>query len=145
MPRAIRGRARSGEGFLSGLESGWPPLASATRLIQTGSMARKRPRPRHRSGNRVARAVPALVGVALVAVFGGYAVVGPNGLLAWSDYRSRHVVAERQLAGLQAERAALANRVRLLDPRGANPDLADELVRRELGVIRPDEVVLPVK
>ncbi len=107
-------------------------------------MARRRPRSDPRSHGGVARAWPALIGLSLVAVFGGYAVVGPNGLLAWSDYRSQHEVTERQLAGLQAERAALANRVRLLDPNGANPDLADELVRRELGVIRDDEVVLPI-
>ncbi len=118
-------------------------LASGTTLIQTRVMARRRARSRSKRG--LARAVPALVGTSLVTIFGGYAVIGPNGLLAWSDYLSQHEVAERQLATLQTERAALANRVRLLDPKGANPDLADELVRRELGVIRPDEVVLPVK
>ena len=89
--------------------------------------------------------LPALIGGGLVAVFAGYAVVGPNGALAWSDYRAQHEVAERRLALARAERDALANRVRLLDPAGADADLADELARRELGVIRPDEVVLPIK
>lgn len=91
------------------------------------------------------RLLPAIVGASLVAVFAGYAVVGPNGALAWSDYRSQHEVAERQLTLARQERDALANRVRLLDPTGANADLADELARRELGVIRPDEVVLPIE
>ena len=91
------------------------------------------------------RALPLTVGGVIVAAFGGYAIVGTNGLLAWSDYRSQHDVAEARLTELEAERAALANRVRLLNPGGANADLADELARRELGVIRPDEVVLPIK
>ena len=85
------------------------------------------------------------MGGVIVAAFGSYAIVGTNGLLAWSDYRSQHEVAAAKLAELTAERAALANRVRLLNPRGANADLADELARRELGVIRSDEVVLPIK
>ena len=102
--------------------------------------------PRRRRPKRPwTRLLPAGLAALLVAVFAGYAVVGPNGALAWSDYRAQHGVAERKLADARAERDALANRVRLLDPAGANADLADELARRELGVIRPDEVVLPIK
>jgi cell division protein FtsB len=33
----------------------------------------------------------------------------------------------------------------LLDPGKADPDLADEMVRSELGLVRPDEVVIPIK
>ena len=36
------------------------------------------------------------------------------------------------------------NRVSLLDPRHANPDMVDELVRRDLGVAHPDEIVVPL-
>jgi len=32
-----------------------------------------------------------------------------------------------------------------LDPKKANPDLVDELVRRELGLAHPDEVIIPLK
>jgi len=38
----------------------------------------------------------------------------------------------------------LAHRAALLDPRRVDPDLADELVRRDLGVARPDELVVPL-
>ena len=38
----------------------------------------------------------------------------------------------------------LRNRVALRDPRHANPDLGDELVRKELNVAHPDDVILPV-
>jgi len=39
----------------------------------------------------------------------------------------------------------LQNRVTLLDPRHANPDMVDELVRKELNVAHPDEVIVPLK
>ncbi len=88
-------------------------------------------------------ALPAL-GVLIIANFLGYAVMGDNGVLSWGDYR--RIKAERavELAQLEAERARLAHRNRLLDPRRADPDLAEELVRRDLGVVRPDEVVIPI-
>ena len=33
----------------------------------------------------------------------------------------------------------------LLDPRKADPDIADELVRKDLGLVRPDEVIIPLE
>ena len=88
-------------------------------------------------------ALPAL-GVLIVANFAYYAVAGSNGVLALGGYRQAHEVKARELAALQAERDRLAHRTKLLDPRRADPDLADELVRKELGVVRPDEVVIPI-
>ena len=88
-------------------------------------------------------ALPAL-GLLIIANFLGYAIVGDNGVLAWGDYR--RIKAERalELAQLEAERARLAHRAALLDPRRADPDLAEELVRRELGLVRPDEVIIEI-
>jgi cell division protein FtsB len=88
-------------------------------------------------------ALPAL-GVLVIANFLGYAIVGDNGVLSWGDYRRMKAERAVQLAQLEAERARLAHRSRLLDPRNADPDLAEELVRRELGLVRPDEVVIPI-
>ena len=89
-------------------------------------------------------ALPAL-GVLVIANFLGYAIVGENGVLSWGDYR--RVKAERavELAQLEAERARLAHRSQLLDPRGTDPDLAEELIRRDLGLIRQDEVIIPIR
>ena len=89
-------------------------------------------------------ALPAL-GVLIIANFLGYAVMGDNGVLSWGDYR--RVKAERavELAQLETERARLVHRTRLLDPRRADPDLAEELVRRELGLVRPDEVIIEIR
>lgn len=87
---------------------------------------------------------PALA-IILLALFAGYAVIGSNGILAWGDY-SRALQERRQdLAKVQVERDRLKNRVDRLDPRHADPDLVDELVRRELNVTHPDEVIIPLR
>ena len=88
-------------------------------------------------------ALPAL-GLLIIVNFLGYAVVGENGVLSWGDYRRQKAERAVQLAELQAERARLAHRARLLDPRNADPDLAEELVRTEFGYVRPDEVIIPL-
>jgi cell division protein FtsB len=84
---------------------------------------------------------PAL-GLLVIGNFVGYAVVGENGVLAWGGYRHARAEKAVELARLQAEEQRLAHRAALLDPRRTDPDLADELVRRELGLVRPDEVIL---
>lgn len=79
-----------------------------------------------------------------MAFFGGYAVLGANGLLAYGDYKRQVAKREHQFAALDQKRELLRNRVALLDPRHANPDMVDELVRRELNVAHPDEVIVPL-
>jgi cell division protein FtsB len=81
----------------------------------------------------------------VVGNFAGYAVAGPNGLLAWGGYHRDVQERKGELAKLQAEREQLRHRSALLDPRKADPDIADELVRRDLGLVRPDEVIVPLK
>ena len=83
-------------------------------------------------------------GMLVIAYFLGAAIVGENGVLAWGDYRRAKTQQSAQLALLEAQRARLAHRAALLDPAHADPDLVEELVRRELGVARPDEVIIPV-
>ena len=88
-------------------------------------------------------ALPALAFL-IIANFAGYAVMGENGVLSWGDYRRQKADRAVVLARLEAERARLAHRTVLLDPGNADPDLVDELVRRDLGAVRPDEVVIPL-
>ena len=33
----------------------------------------------------------------------------------------------------------------LLDPRGADPDLIGELLRKDVNVVHPDEIIVPLK
>ena len=87
---------------------------------------------------------PALA-LLVVGNFAGYAVAGPNGLLAWGGYHRDLNERKIELAQLQAERDRLRHRSGLLDPKKADPDIADELVRRDLGLVRPDEVIVPLR
>ena len=82
--------------------------------------------------------------VLVVGNFAGYAVAGPNGLLAWGGYNLDLQQRTTELAELKAEKARLQHRSRLLDPEKADPDMADELVRRDLGLVRSDEVIVPL-
>ena len=101
-------------------------------------------RPRTLVSTLKSAAAPAAAAL-IVANFAGYAVLGPNGLLAWGDYAHQRELRQAEYAELAEERERLRNRVELLDPRSVDPDLADELVRRHTGQIRDDEhiVILP--
>ena len=88
-------------------------------------------------------AMPALA-LIVVGNFAGYAVAGPNGLLAWGGYHRNLNARKVELSQLEQDRAQLRHRSTLLDPRKADPDMADELVRRDLGLVRPDEVIIPL-
>ena len=85
--------------------------------------------------------------LAFLALFGiaSYALLGPTGIIAWTDYRSALSERKIELAKLKKERDALRNRQLLLDRDNVDPDLAGELMRKELNVVAPDEVVVPLK
>lgn len=84
------------------------------------------------------------IALLLLLSFAGYVVVGSNGVLAWGDYTRQLHSAKMDLKHAQNARAELRNRVEALDPRRVDPDLADELIRRQLGVIHHDEVIVPL-
>jgi len=100
-----------------------------------------------RIGSRLAlarsAALPALC-VAVIGYFAYHALIGPTGLLAWGGYARERAALEQKAVQLSAERTRLEQRTRLLDPKAVDPDLADELVRQNLGVVRPDEIVIPL-
>jgi cell division protein FtsB len=83
------------------------------------------------------------VALFVIAHFAGFAIFGPNGLLSLAGYRRETAAHRIELAQLEGERARLAHHAALLDPRHVDPDFADELVRRETGQVRPDEVIIP--
>ncbi|MEA3058222.1 MAG: hypothetical protein QOF34_1037 [Sphingomonadales bacterium] len=101
-----------------------------------------------RGGNRIFQlirraALPALA-LIVVGTFAGHAIAGPNGILAWGGYHRALKERQAELAQLEIERAQLRHHSALLDPRKADPDIADELVRKDLGLVRPDEVIIPL-
>ena len=89
-------------------------------------------------------AFPALA-LGIMAFFGIYAVVGSNGALAYGDYQRMLARQQARLAQLKQQQAEIANRVRLLDPNRVDPDMADELTRKQLNVVNPNEIVVPLK
>jgi cell division protein FtsB len=88
-------------------------------------------------------AMPALA-VIVVGTFAGHAIAGPNGILAWGSYHRALQQRQVELAQIEQQQAQLRHRSDLLDPRKADPDMADELVRKDLGLVRPDEVIIPL-
>jgi len=83
-----------------------------------------------------------LLALGALLLLAGFAVAGPTGLLAWSENADALEARQAEIVSLTAKRDALRNRVMLLDPEAADPDLASELVRDQLGVMREDEVVI---
>ena len=105
-------------------------------------MARKRPSTRR---FRLPARRSEAVALGALLVMAGLAIAGPSGLFAWSENLRLRDAREARLARLEVERDHLQNRVDLLDPRHADPDLAGELVRSQMGVVHPDEVVIRIE
>jgi cell division protein FtsB len=100
---------------------------------------------RKQSLSLIRRSVLPALALVVVGTFAGHAVAGPNGLLAWGGYHRDLQERRTELASLLAERDQLRHRSALLNPKKADPDLADEMVRKDLGLVRSDEVILPLE
>ncbi len=87
-------------------------------------------------------ALPA-VAILIIGYFASGAIAGPNGLLALGGYKSQLAVRNAELHRSQALAEQLRHHAKLLDPRGVDPDYADELVRRSTGLVGPSEVIIP--
>lgn len=92
----------------------------------------------------LSRAALPAVAIMFMGFFGYYAVLGPNGVLAYREYSRQLEIKKAEYAALDKQRAELRNRVALLDPRHADPDMVDELTRKDLNVVHPDDVIIPL-
>ncbi len=83
-------------------------------------------------------------GIALFCLLsmGGLALAGPSGLLAWSENNRLLSEQQKEVQQLVVKRDELRNRVALLDPNHVDPDMAGELLRSNLNVVHPDEMVM---
>jgi cell division protein FtsB len=102
----------------------------------------KRSRTEPRFARQTVTQALALAGLLLM---GAWAIAGPSGLLAWSENLRLLEQRQKEVQQLTAQRDDLKNRVALLDPRHADPDLAGELLRSNLNVVHPDEMVMLLK
>lgn len=75
-------------------------------------------------------------------LLGGMALAGPYGVLSWGENLVLLEQRQDRIETLEAQRAELQNRVALLDPNHADPDLVTELLRQNLNVAHPDEYVI---
>jgi cell division protein FtsB len=81
----------------------------------------------------------------VLLVLGGLALAGPYGLLSWGENVALLEKRQQQIAALRADRDELENLVERLDPDNVDPDLATELMRRNLNVAHPDEYVVEIE
>lgn len=87
--------------------------------------------------------VPA-AGLALGLII-AWLLFGATGLFAWNDYSRALEQRRMELRQLEARQRMLQNHLRLLDPRHVDPDLAEERVRRDLNLVHPDDIVIPLQ
>ena len=80
--------------------------------------------------------------LAILLLLGGLALAGPYGLLAWGENVTLLEKREHRIVELKAQRDELQNLVERLNPDHVDPDLATELMRRNLNVAHPDEYVI---
>jgi cell division protein FtsB len=91
------------------------------------------------------RAILPVICLLLIGYFVSHAITGPTGIIAWKGYKADRARLEQQVAASAEAKDALDRQVKLLDPRKVDPDLADELVRKNLNVVKPDEVIVPLE
>jgi len=95
---------------------------------------------RNFSPNRERR-TQSLAIIALLVV-GAMAIAGPTGFSSWMESRALLEKRQVEISKLEAENASLSNQVALLDPEQADPDFVGELLRSNLNVTHPDDVVI---
>jgi cell division protein FtsB len=85
---------------------------------------------------------PVMLGLGLAVYFGYHAVSGSRGLLAWRQLAWQLEATERELASLREERQVLEHKVGRLRDDSLDPDLIDELARRQLSLVDPLDVII---
>jgi cell division protein FtsB len=82
-----------------------------------------------------------LAAVALIGYFAFHAYHGNYGLEARKGYEADIARLTRVRDDLRAERANLDRHVALLRPESIDPDMVEELARRDLGFVHPNDLV----
>ena len=80
--------------------------------------------------------------IAVMAYFGYHSFNGDYGIWSRDRMRREAIGLEAELASVTAERQALQERANLLRPETLDPDMIDERARRNLNVLKSDELVV---
>ena len=83
-----------------------------------------------------------VLGLTLAGYFAYHLVEGDRGLIAWLHLTRELRAAKSDRDQVQAERAALDNRVANMRPDHIEPDLLDERARATLDIVGPNEIVI---
>ncbi|MGD2131148.1 MAG: septum formation initiator family protein [Maricaulaceae bacterium] len=86
---------------------------------------------------------PTLAIAAGIAYFGGHALTGQSGLLAWSGYQHRIAELETSLDETVAVRTDLEDRAMRLRDETLDLDYVEERARALLGMGHPRDIVVP--
>jgi cell division protein FtsB len=80
--------------------------------------------------------------IALLSSFAWYANKGPRGFAYRDGLEIKIAELEVENAGLVAEKNALEKRVQLLRPEHIDRDMLEELARRDLRMVYPNELIV---
>ena len=82
------------------------------------------------------------IAIAVVGYFGGHAVWGERGILAFEDAQAHLGIQQEELAQLNRARARLEHRISLMNRANPDPDLVEELARTQLMDGAPNQVAV---
>ena len=80
---------------------------------------------------------------AVTAYFGYYAIWGDRGAIALEDTQARLGVRQEELDQVRDHRLRLQHRIELMRPGKVDPDLLEELYRKDLMEGAPNQVAVP--
>jgi cell division protein FtsB len=83
-----------------------------------------------------------MVCLALLGYFGWHGYYGPRSFAHRDAVEARATELEEKLAAIRSEREQRETRVQLMRPESIDPDLLDEMARRELEFSRPGDLIL---
>ena len=92
--------------------------------------------------DQVRRSLWPLLCVLAILYFGWHTIQGRHGLRAYIEYGAQLDQLEQEAATTHDLRQAMENRKKLLSSDAVDPDLLDELARRKLNYVTPDEKVI---
>jgi cell division protein FtsB len=80
-----------------------------------------------------------------LGTFAWHGFAGERGVAYLSTLETQHVALAVKLEKLAKDREEIDKKLKLLRPESVDPDLVDELVRAQLGLVRPGDLVILTK